>query len=168
MLALLLFGFVKIIQCNDSTLQRRPITMKIDPEVHLHTVEVGENQWFESDVYIFRYSQFPAAMSSTPRILHPASFYYQPLWLFQGCSGQRGVIQLVLYLSFLTRCMYWYRAQWMGPFDIWLQQFVFSLPDVCTSTVLYGWAGKTFGLDTWFLQSSRLTIPYRWANKTFG
>jgi hypothetical protein len=70
MLVLLLFGFVKIIPCNETTLQRRPITMKIDPEVHLYMVEVGEKEWFESDEYILRYSQFPAAMLSTCRSLH--------------------------------------------------------------------------------------------------
>jgi hypothetical protein len=37
MLVLLLFGFVKIIPCDDSTLQRRPITLKI-------MVEVGEKE----------------------------------------------------------------------------------------------------------------------------
>jgi hypothetical protein len=44
--------------------------MEIDSEVHLYMVEVGEKEWFESDEYILRYSQFPAVMSSTNRILH--------------------------------------------------------------------------------------------------
>jgi hypothetical protein len=54
MLVLLLFGFVKIIPCDDSTLQLRQSTVKIDPEVHLYKVEVGEKEWFESDEYILR------------------------------------------------------------------------------------------------------------------
>jgi hypothetical protein len=32
--------------------------------------EVGEKEWFESDEYILRYSQFPAVMLNTHRILH--------------------------------------------------------------------------------------------------
>jgi hypothetical protein len=113
------FGFVKIIPCNDSTLQRRPITMKIDPGVHLYKIEVGAKEQFESDEYI----QFSAATLNMHRILQP--FYDNTLQLFQGCSCQGGdTVSTVFVLPY--------------------QMYVPG-----TSIVLYGWASKTLGSDSW-------------------